>query len=431
MNTKVRFVRLKTGHIQLRYNNKFKCRGTRFAFGTGVKVENENHWSKVKQRQKPRTKSSTPRNNRLNFLESRLVNLLSTYAAKGVNPTIAELKKEFKQSIGQGDEEYTKEEKITFLDFIDKFIINQKNIGNKSKGTFKNYQTTRNGIAEYLKYKKTKKLDFEDVNMRFANDFITFLKTERGIKSNNTVDSYIKHIKLFMLAAKKEKYHNSSDYTEIKRLRSEVENIFLTEEDIYQIAQLDLSKVQKLDRVRDIFLIGCSTGLRFSDYINISENQIIKKDNDRLFLSIITRKTKAKVVIPISPLALSVFEKYNFNLPSPITNQKFNEYIKEICQLAGITEMVSIQTGGGLKEGPKYQFVSTHTARRSFATNAFLNRVPTVSIMRITGHKTEKEFQNYIKIGNLESATHVSNLPFFSQDYKERKNNDSPLRKVS
>ena len=429
MKTKVRFIRLSTGHIQLRYNNKF-ADGSRFAFGTGVKVDNIEHWSKVKQRQKPRTKNSTINNNRLTFLESRLVNVILTYSAKGINPTISSLKVEFKKSIGQGNEETIKEKEVSFIDYIDKFIEYRENEGEKSNTTIKSYRYTKNVLLEYMKYRKIKSLSFGDIDVRLSKDFIAFLKNARGVKSNNAVDKYLKHIKLFMKEARKDKYHTSTDYEEIKRMNTKVENVYLTEEEISKIYSLNLSSLKKLDRVRDFFLIGCYTGLRFSDFTTIKKENI-KRVGERFFISKTAKKTNDEIVIPITPNALKIFEKYQFELPQPISNQKFNEYIKEVCELAGITSDVSIKTGVGIKTGAKYKYITTHTARRSFATNAFLNRVPTTSIMKVTGHKTEKEFQNYIKIGNLENANHISILPFFSQDYEERKRKNTTLRKVS
>ena len=182
-------------------------------------------------------------------------------------------------------------------------------------------------------------------------------------------------------------------------------------EDMYN---LDLSKTPKLARVRDLFLIGAYTGLRFSDLSHLNKNNITDHT-----ITVKTIKTGVLVVIPKTPLVRSILEKYSGNLPKIPSNQKFNDYIKEIAKRAGITELVAIdQTKGNMTIStsiPKYNLVSSHTARRSFATNAFLNDVPPIQIMKITGHKTEVAFMKYIKISQEENAHKLMSHPFFTK----------------
>jgi integrase len=119
-------------------------------------------------------------------------------------------------------------------------------------------------------------------------------------------------------------------------------------------------------------------------------------------------KTMGKVVIPCHPVVQAMLDKYKGQLPSAISNQKMNDYLKELCQLAGITS----RQGKGITKGgvrvvrlvEKWQLVSTHTARRSFSTNMYLLGVPAITIMRITGHKTEKAFMRYIKVDEEQHA---------------------------
>lgn len=120
------------------------------------------------------------------------------------------------------------------------------------------------------------------------------------------------------------------------------------------------------------------------------------------------QKTGGHVAIPLHPVFLKIWEKYDGQLPNNISNQKFNDYIKEVCQIAEINATVfkSI-TRGGRKETTSYekwQIVSSHTARRSFATNLYLSGFPAISIMKITGHKTESAFLKYIKVTSEEHA---------------------------
>ena len=136
--------------------------------------------------------------------------------------------------------------------------------------------------------------------------------------------------------------------------------------------------------------------LRFSDLERLSKDNI----NDSS-IEIKTKKTSQNVVIPLHSIVKSIIEKYNYALPKAISNQNLNEYIKEVAKKAGIEEDIYVEeTKGTLKvtrTDKKYNFVSAHTARRSFATNAFLAVAPTIQIMKMTGHTTEKAFLSYIK----------------------------------
>lgn len=111
--------------------------------------------------------------------------------------------------------------------------------------------------------------------------------------------------------------------------------------------------------------------------------------NGREYFKIVQQKTGAKVTIPVLAPVRAILEKYGYNLPRPIANQKFNEYVKEVAKLAGLKE---------------WQRVTAHTARRSFATNLYKRDFPTLMIMRITGHQTEKAFLTYIKVTEDENA---------------------------
>jgi integrase len=186
--------------------------------------------------------------------------------------------------------------------------------------------------------------------------------------------------------------------------QEETDSVYLTEEELKLIEKLDLSNDLKLDRTRDLFLIGCYTGLRFSDYSILSIEHI----KDKL-IEILQTKTRNKVAIPIYPVIQQIRAKYNDALPRAITNQKMNQYIKDFAKkIPALEALVTVtSTKGGDKKSetfPKWSLISTHTARRSFATNEYLAGTPVVTIMAITGHKTEKAFLRYIKLTSTEHA---------------------------
>ena len=105
---------------------------------------------------------------------------------------------------------------------------------------------------------------------------------------------------------------------------------------------------------------------------------------------------------------LEILEKYSFELPAEISNQKFNEYIKDVCRIAGIngTETITKTVGGNIvtEKFEKWKLVSSHTGRRSFCTNMYKRGLPTLMIMSISGHTTEQSFLKYIKVKQVEHA---------------------------
>ncbi len=171
-----------------------------------------------------------------------------------------------------------------------------------------------------------------------------------------------------------------------------------------KIESLDLSQNLTLDKVRDAFLVGCYTGLRYSDYSDL------KMDNIRNgYIERVQIKTGQKVVIPVHSVVKTILNKYHGSPPPMISNQRSNKYIKELCKMIPeLNQEISIkQQINGIAKTiavPKYSLISTHTARRSFATNQYKAGVPSITIMAITGHKTEKVFLNYIKIKPDEHA---------------------------
>ncbi len=159
----------------------------------------------------------------------------------------------------------------------------------------------------------------------------------------------------------------------------------------------------KAANVRDLFLIGCYTGLRFSDFSKLAQQNIADD-----YITIQQTKTGEDVVIPVHNVIQKIIKKHN-GIPAIVSNQKFNSYLKDICKtIPAFSESVpKVITKAGKKltlNLKKGEMVSSHTARRSFATNEYLSGTPSITIMAVTGHKTEKAFLKYIKVTSKEHA---------------------------
>jgi integrase len=198
-------------------------------------------------------------------------------------------------------------------------------------------------------------------------------------------------------------------------LTEQVDKIYLTQSELKIIYELDLTGFPRLSRVRDLFIVASYTGLRFSDLIQVKPENIL---NDATQIKIRTEKTSELIVIPLHKYVKEIIKKYDGSLPNVISIQKMNEYLKEIGEKAEINATVKTAiTRGGKTDNTlhkKYELISSHTARRSFATNAYLMDVPSISIMKITGHKTESSFMKYIRISQEDNANKLVNHPFFN-----------------
>ena len=222
-----------------------------------------------------------------------------------------------------------------------------------------------------------------------------------------------------MRAAREENLHGNStiESRKFRVLTAEVENIYLNETELRAIAAVDLKGEKAKEIARDVFLVGCYTAQRYSDYSTINEGNIRKLENGQTVIDLIQHKTGNHVVIPARPDVLAILAKYGNTLPKSY-EQKVNKHIKEIAREAGIIEPIEIEyiENGEKKRKTveKCDLVKTHTARRSGATNMYLAGIPSIAIMKVTGHKTEKEFMKYLKISQEETAIELMNHPYFS-----------------
>ncbi len=378
-------------------------------------------------------------NNRLDVIESTINSVFLKFELSNITPNNKLIKIEL-DKILKPEIIISKDENPNDLfPFIDHLIKTSPN----KHSTIKSFMVVRKNLQDYQKAKKTV-LNFNSIDIDFYNFFIDYLTkptkgknkagqtiTKAGL-SKNTIGTRIKILKTFINEANDRGINVLPDYKKksFKVLKEETNSIYLTESELMQMYYIETSPesleiLRKefftdklpdyLAKVRDLFLIGCYTGLRFSDLSKLNKDNITK-DNT---INVKTIKTNQSVVVPIHPITKQIFEKYNYQLPREISNQKFNEYLKDVAKIARINEPITTEsTKGGFKVSEtteKYNLVTSHTARRSFATNAFLSDMPSISIMKITGHKTESAFMRYIKMSAKDNAIKMQSHPFFNK----------------
>lgn len=201
--------------------------------------------------------------------------------------------------------------------------------------------------------------------------------------------------------------------------------VYTTIDEIKILLDVDLTETPGLERVRDIYVMQCFIGLRYSDLAEILDNPELHKRviGGKLFFEIKTKKTGEVVTIPIARIVNEILEKYNWCFGEPFSYQYYNLSIKNIAEKVGINkDIIFTRTEGGVRLDTtmkKYELISSHTARRTFATNAFLAGIPDRIIMAITGHKTILAFQKYIRCSNLEAAIRIADHEFFKIDFRQ------------
>lgn len=320
--------------------------------------------------------------------------------------------------------------KIFLTSFSDKFSkeaefkINAKTGKRLNRRTIQDYQNSSNKLKAYENH-IGKKLKLTDIDLKFHTEFLKYLRSVEFL-GENTIGGIITNLKAFLSEADKLGLKVNKDYKSKHFVSPSFipKEIYLSEEEIEMIRKHHFD-TDYLDNARDWLIIGVWTGLRVSDLL-----QLTKKDIKEGFIDNTNFKTNIPVTIPIHPHVKEILDKRNGEFPRKISDQNFNDYIKKVAEKVGFNELVDgsknqvlknekgeiILDGEGKKihrkkqgKYPKWELVTSHICRRSFASNLY-GKIDTLTIMKITGHTTEKQFLDYIKITPKHHAEKLSQL---------------------
>lgn len=298
------------------------------------------------------------------------------------------------------------------------FIRQYCNKSKRSATSIRYYRRLARMIEAFEKYLAIEVMT-DSFTEKMIEDYLHFIRScvpeKRGhtaYRQSTVRNFYQKTISALHKAQRAGYKVNLEPFSEFKVSDEDSCAVYLTLPELERIEALSLNRDSA--QVRDIFLIGCFTSLRYSDYSRLSEDNFCDG-----ILHIKTRKTGTSVTIPVHPVISRIIERnkgYGF-LKYNNSQQNFNKVIKNVCKKAGITQKILVERTEGFKVVrklvPKYQLVSTHTARRSGATNMYLAGIPPFRIMLITGHRTESAFYRYIRIQKEENAKDLKNHLFF------------------
>ena len=308
-------------------------------------------------------------------------------------PNSEELKNLIEQEYFQNNPMFKKVDKKTILDYFDDYIETIKST--TAHTTVQQYKQAKENFKVFQKDKK-RIYNTEMIDLKFRNEYVEYL-IETKKYAPTTVYRKMKFLRTVLyfienLGIKVNPFlHNSRFLTK----DIEVDNIALSENEIDELERLNLSDNKRLEQVRDLFLVACYTGQRFSDLNKINQSNII----DDEYIAIRQQKTNEQLTLPLLKVVKTILVKYSYKLPK-ISNVKFNEYIKDVAKLC---ETLNKQYNGDNKKG-RWQMISSHTARRTFVTLNYGKGVDLDTLKLGTGHKQTKTLQTYIKMNDKQKA---------------------------
>ncbi len=381
-------------NINLRYAHASK----KIELSTGEKIEPK-YWDANKGQPKIKYPEWTYLDEQLMKFEQKAKRIIRSAMLKDINPIPEYFKEEFLKK-----EAIIKDEKKEF-NFFEKFDEYRAYLKvHKRPNTLKNFNSLYKHLKTYEKKKRTR-LTFDRIDHRFYDKFINYLITDLGL-TDNTVDDKIKTVKTFLYWATRQKYNKRLDFKDFKRCKRDAEFIYLTEEELFKILNYDFSteKQKNYESARDVFCFCCFTGLRYSDIASlklehIEGNHILKK----------MQKTSRYVKVPLSKYAQDILTKHKDNNDgihcfNVFVNPVMNRYLKEIGEKAGIDSMVTLSTGRGGETidntQPKYKFITSHTARRTFITLSLQKGMRPEVVMKIVGHSDIRTMMKYVRLAD-------------------------------
>jgi site-specific recombinase XerD len=338
---------------------------------------------------------------RIKQIENRFEEDNVCYSAKNI---IDKLKLDFK-----GKTKIDPPSDLVFK-FIEKYI--QDHSSTRERGSLSVYNSLRNHLLAFQREKNIE-VSFQSIDYQFFQAFQNYLIENRGL-SNTTVAKLLSTIKTFIGYAKTQGVIISDQYRQFKIKKEALEVIALTNDEFEHLFKMDLRLNPKFDKVRVVFCMACATGLRYSDLAQLRHEHI---KQDQIILTV--KKTKERLVIPLTAYSKAILEKYKDELyPLPrISNQKMNDYLKGwfkvdidgakmkhkgLCEIAGFSESIEIVRFKGSKREtkiyPKYELIGVHTGRKTFVTLSLEKGMSAEEVMSISGHKDYKSFKRYVSI---------------------------------
>lgn len=390
--------------------------GHRIEFTTGYRIDAAK-WDAAKQRVRhgctnKLKQSASEINSDLLKYHADIQDVFKKFEVDDVMPTPEQVKEAFAQKLNPTPEKKQKrqvkpkEKKADVFAVFDEFVRECGMQNNWTDSTYEKFAAVKNHLTTF---KKGLTLDFFD---EFGlNEYVTYLRDIKGMR-NSTIGKQLGFLKWFLKWSFKKGYTKTNAYDVYKpKLKNTPKKvIYLTWEELVQLRDYQIPETkQYLERVRDVFLFLCFTGLRYSDVFNLRLSDV--KENH---IEITTVKTADSLIIELNNHSRAILDKYkdvafeNYKVLPVITNQKMNDYLKELAEMAGIDEPVRETYYKGNERidvvSPKYALLGTHAGRRTFICNALALDISPQVVMKWTGHSDYKAMKPYIDIADKTKA---------------------------
>jgi len=404
-----------TENVPIRMRVNFASK--RIEFTTGYRID-ASKWDTDKQRVKngcsnKLKQSASEINASLLEYYTEIQSIFKRFEVEDVMPTPEQIKKAFNALHKPVSEEPKPKKEALPCDFFqvfDDFVEDCGRQNNWTDSTFEKFAAVKNHLTNFREG-----LTFEFFDERGLNDYISYLRDVKEMR-NTTIGKQLSFLKWFLRWAFKKGVHQNNAYDSYKpKLKSTQKKIiFLTWDELNRLREFKIpSNKQALERVRDVFLFQCFTGLRYSDVFNLRRSDI-KGDH----IEVTTVKTSDSLIIELNNHSKAILDKYkdvafeDDKVLPVITNQKMNDYLKELAELVGIDEPVRQTYYRGNERidevTPKYALLGTHAGRRTFICNALALGIPPQVVMKWTGHSDYKAMKPYIDIADDIKANAMS-----------------------
>lgn len=404
-----------TENVPIRMRVNFASK--RIEFTTGYRID-ATQWDADKQRVKngcsnKLKQSASEINASLLEYYTEIQSIFKRFEVEDVIPTPEQIKEAFNALHKPVSEEPKPKKEALPCDFFqvfDDFVEDSGRQNNWTDSTFEKFAAVKNHLTNFREG-----LTFEFFDERGLNDYVGYLRDVKEMR-NSTIGKQLSFLKWFLRWAYKKGVHQNNAYDSYKpKLKSTQKKIiFLTWNELNRLREFKIpSNKQALERVRDIFLFQCFTGLRYSDVFNLRRSDI-KGDH----IEVTTVKTSDSLIIELNNHSKAILDKYkdvafeDDKVLPVITNQKMNDYLKELAEMAGIDEPVRQTYYKGNERiddvTPKYALLGTHAGRRTFICNALALGIPPQVVMKWTGHSDYKSMKPYIDIADDIKANAMS-----------------------
>lgn len=404
-----------TENVPIRMRVNFASK--RIEFTTGYRID-ATKWDTDKQRVKngcsnKLKQSASEINASLLEYYTEIQSIFKRFEVEDVMPTPEQIKEAFNALHKPVSEEPKPKKEALPCDFFqvfDDFVEDCGRQNNWTDSTYEKFAAVKNHLTNFREG-----LTFEFFDERGLNDYVGYLRDVKEMR-NTTIGKQLSFLKWFLRWAFKKGVHQNNAYDSYKpKLKSTQKKIiFLTWDELNRLREFKIpSNKQALERVRDVFLFQCFTGLRYSDVFNLRRSDI-KGDH----IEVTTVKTSDSLIIELNNHSKAILDKYkdvpfeNDKVLPVITNQKMNDYLKELAELAGIDEPIRQTYYKGNERiddvTPKYALLGTHAGRRTFICNALALGIPPQVVMKWTGHSDYKAMKPYIDIADDIKANAMS-----------------------